>query len=377
MLRRLCCALAIAAFPGPAALAADTLADAALASDAEPAPPEREYVNVHLVTGDVLVGVVILRQGPESITLLHPSFGSLNIRCERIRAIYPEPRPSPTIGAGPGELVPVVDPASPRTLITDANPPAVQPAQQPPQEPAAPPTITDEVDPSGEPGQPASPPDPYPWKFTLELGMSGSAGNTEQLNTRFAGSARRQSNAVITEIVTRYRLSVSAGETTANEWFTRARNDWLFPNEPWTIFAEGRTEYNEFRNYTWRLAARAGVANDFIKTDRTTLNVSVGLGVAREFGGDRNDLIPEATISMRATHKFNERVSGAGRVEYYPDLTDLSSYGVIAAAEMEVILDDSRSLRLKAGVEDRYDTRTGRGRDRNDIDYFLTLVVSF
>ncbi|MBL8765339.1 MAG: DUF481 domain-containing protein [Phycisphaerae bacterium] len=215
------------------------------------------------------------------------------------------------------------------------------------------------------------------WKSQVEGGLTGSAGNSETLNLRFGLTSKRVATDMETTFGIGYLYATDSGDKTKSRGQTDIRNDWLLGDTPWSIFAIGKAEYDEFQDWDWRVSAYGGVGYKVIRTERVTWNLRAGAGIAREFGGQRNDIVPEGLLGWDFNWKINDRASFFNTFDFYPSLKDLSEYRFNTKAGIEVVIDPDMGLSLKAGVEDKYQSSPGPGKKRNDIEYFLTLAFSF
>jgi len=215
------------------------------------------------------------------------------------------------------------------------------------------------------------------WAGSVELGLNGSEGNTERLSFRGGFEAVRKVELMETKFRTSYSYATDGGEATENRARAELRNDWLFKDSPWRVFALGSFDYDEFQDWDMRLSGFGGVGYEFIKNDRTLLLGRVGAGVSKEIGGSRNELIPEALFGGDFEHKLTERQKISASVDVYPELTRVGPYRAVGRAAWEILVDPEVKMTLKLGIEDRYDSTPGAGFKRNDLDYFAVLVWAF
>lgn len=303
---------------------------------AEASPPERVGADLVLDTGDRLIDVEILAMDDQIIRLRHDLLGELTLPRSRVVAIY--------------ALEPILSepaPVAPHAAASATPQPAPVPA-----------------------------PAHVPWKTSLEFGASGNEGLTQAFNGRAAASVTRETREMETSFSARYRYRTQSSEVTANDFNAGVRNDWLLPGSPWGYFVDGSGEYNQFRDYDLRLAGAGGFRYELINSDSTALLARAGLGGAREFGGVNDRLFPEATLGLRLTHKVNSRLSLNTYGDYLPDLADTANFRLVTGAALEVALNPDKSMKLKAGVEDTFESQPGAA-EAHDVDYFLSLVLSF
>ena len=62
--------------------------------------------------------------------------------------------------------------------------------------------------------------------------------------------------------------------------------------------------------------------------------------------------------------------------DYYPDLHDLSHYRVRVRLPFDILIDPGPEYVAAAWVFHRYDSQS-YGSKRNDLDYFMTLLLRF
>jgi len=211
------------------------------------------------------------------------------------------------------------------------------------------------------------------WDASFEVGINGSEGNSEALSSRVGGTAARKTERYEFELDAIHNRAKTGGLETQNNALGTARLDWLLGDSPWTLFAIGTIEYDEFRAFDLRLAGNGGVGYQFIKNDFTKLAGRFGSGVSKEIDSADDDLKPEAVLGMDLSHKLTAKQSLQLKVDYYPDWSDFTDYRLQADFGWEVLLDEASNLSLKLGVLDRYDSTPGPRRP-NDVNYSLLLL---
>lgn len=216
------------------------------------------------------------------------------------------------------------------------------------------------------------------WSGSVELGVNGSEGNTRTLNGRAGATATRETDEMLTKARFSYKTARDGSVTTENKAQFEVRNDWkLGKDSPWSVFAQGAVEWDEFQDWDARVSAFAGIGYAFIKDKDTTLNGRVGLGASQEIGGTDDDVTPEALLGADFSHNLTERQKITASVDVYPSLSDGGEFRAVARAAWEVVVDPEVKMNLKVGVEDRYDSDVAAGVKRSDFDYYALLVWSF
>lgn len=215
------------------------------------------------------------------------------------------------------------------------------------------------------------------WTGSVALGLTGSEGNTERMSFRAEAQAMRTTESHETSASILYAYGRESSRATESRLDARLRNDWLFKDSPWRLFALGRFEFDDFQDWMYRVSAFAGPAYAFVDTEKTLLLGRVGLGVSREFGGEDNAWTPEGLIGGDLRHQISDRQSITASVDFFPSLKDLGPYRFNATAAWEIVVDPSYGLTLRVGVENRYDSTPGVGFKRNDFTYFALLAWNF
>lgn len=307
---------------------------------------------IRLTTGEVLT-VKVLQVTDTSIRFVHPVLGEITLPKGSVEILPPPP----------------TAPAAPAAADAAPAQPAATPAVPPP---PAPPV---------EPAKPAPPPPPETffdgWKGKIELGLNGSDGNAENLSFRGGIGGKRITEPMETTLDLGYIYATSDGAKNKSRGEINAKNDWLFKDSPWGFFAQGKVEFDEFQDWRWRTSVFAGPSYTFIKDDKTTLRMRAGAGLTKEYGGSRNEIIPEALVGLDFTHKLDDRQSIFFSAEWLPSLSDWPDYRVNAKAGYEVVVDPSTNMFLKLGVNDRYNSNPGDGFKKNDVEYFVLLGWEF
>ncbi len=308
-------------------------------ASSQPPPPTHAVV---LDTGETL-RATLLEQTSEHVVLDHPLLGKLTLPAARVVSV----------------TVLLVAPEAPGAA------PAPAPLAEAPAAPA-----------EAAPPLPEAEESAAKWSGKLEAGLNGSDGNTEQLSFRFGGLVERKSATDIFTARATYRLETESGDRTKNELLLMERFEWLLSKSRWSLFVESNQEYNEFRDYDFRVDALFGAGYRFIDEEATKLVGRVGVGAAKEFGGINDDIYPIALASLEFTHKLSELVQFSAYGEYKPDLSDFDNFQLLGRASLDIALNESKSLFLKLGLEDRFDNESGTAK-QNDLDYFALIVYVF
>lgn len=288
-----------------------------------------------------------------NVRLTHPVLGSVEIPIERVASVAWLNASVPLAVAQPAELVgPPSEPLDSQEVVVVA--------QKPPEtSPPTPLTLASEMN------------------RQLEIGLSGSSGNSDRTTLRMGFKGRWTHERESFTLDTLYLFNVTDGNRTQNRFDLTARNEWLALPTPWRYFAEGGAELDEFRDYDARLRGGAGVGYKILESDRTDLLTRLGAGVSRTFGSPHDVVSPELILGAEFSHKLTGRQRITASADVFPSLADNDAeLRAVLNAAWELKIDHAQNLTLRLGVQDRYDTATQEAR-KNDLEYLASLVWSF
>ena len=215
-----------------------------------------------------------------------------------------------------------------------------------------------------------------PWSGSFELGLNGSDGNNDIFNFRLGLDLERKTDWTKFTFDLDYKNDSTDEVQTANRLFIDGRQEWKRKEGPWSIFAHGTTEYDEFQDFDTRIAADAGLTYEFIKTDIGRFAGRMGLGGSREIGGSDDDWTPEASLGLDAERKLSKWQKFVMSVDYFPSLSDFGDSRIQLKADWEITIDADMNLAVKFGVLDRYDSTPGDA-EHNDLDYSAVVLWKF
>lgn len=218
---------------------------------------------------------------------------------------------------------------------------------------------------------------PKLWTGSVDIGMNGSEGNSQNFNLLGNIKAKRDTDKATTTWDTLYNFANANNDRTTNRFLSTLRNEWKFGDSPWTFFADGSLEYDEFWAFDVRLATHIGIGRQIIKDDLQSLKGRFGFGVSRQIGGDfENRMFPELVIGCDYERKLGEKSKFVFNLDYFPDVGDFANYRIQANAALEYLIDPDTNMFFKIGALDRYNTNP-QGRQRNDLTYYASLMWKF
>jgi Protein of unknown function, DUF481 len=214
-----------------------------------------------------------------------------------------------------------------------------------------------------------------PFTGGIDLGISGSQGNTDTLKLRAGLDLRYDDPEDFAILNILYILNQANQGEIENKGFGLIRNE-LPMDTGLAWYAQVSLEYDENRTVYLRVASHSGLSYALIQDGTQTLKLRAGVGVAREWGGSSNDWVPEGQIGGDYEYKLSDRTRFTLTGDYYPNVQDFAYYRVRVRASFDILLDQQYNAYLRLGVMDRYDSQSF-GSKRNDLDYFATLQFRF
>jgi len=216
------------------------------------------------------------------------------------------------------------------------------------------------------------------WAKSIDVGLNGASGNSENLNVRLQFGMERKTSKMETKATALYRLSNQDGDSTENRFSFDVRNDWLPPEGSrirW--WAQGKYEYDEFQVWDSRVSGAAGIGYEFINNDKHTLIGRLGFGGSQTYGDMDEDFRPEAVAAIDYTWAIKDGQKFAAGSEVLLDVSESENFRVNSYAQYEILLDAESNLTFKTGVANRYDSEPGGGAEKSDLEYYVTMGWAF
>lgn len=302
---------------------------------------------IRLDTGEVLRARIVNQQDGQ-LTLEHAILGTITLPADRVAAIEPTDAPEPDEAA---EAAPAAEPQP-------ATPPEAAEAEPEPRPSGLMATLKR-------------------WNTSIEIGASATRGNSETADLRIAASAERETEARRIGFEIGYYGASADNRTTNNELAASLLHDWLLAESPWFYFVGGDYDFDQFEDWRHRVAANAGVGYTWNATDALQVVPRAGFGFAREFGGDDDQIRPEALAGARVAWKPEGSHAVEAASFIYPDLDEFGESRIESSLSWSMDLPDLEGMAFKWGLEHEYESRTEGDQQHNDLKLFATMVFDF
>ena len=294
---------------------------------------------VTLENGDTLTGKIISRSS-DNIVLSHPVLGEVTIPTSSIKAPveHPTSKDKQTIAATKSA------PADKSKAIADDS--GIFNAAW----------LTD-------------------WKYRLEAGVSGSSGKSDNQKITIGFSADYEDHDKRWKHKTSYYRYESDGDLSDHSLVATLNRDFLVPGDPRFYFAGGQFDYDEFKDFDYRLSANGGLGYELYKSSTWRLLGRAGLGLNRTFGGTREETATEGLLQLDSKWKINSHQTLDLSNILHPSLSDSGEYRNITTMDWKLKLDDDYGLGLVVGFANEYDSLSEES-DKNDVKDHLSLSLA-
>ncbi len=216
------------------------------------------------------------------------------------------------------------------------------------------------------------------WNRQFEFGVTGAEGNSQNVNLRaaFHTDYEDDEDRWIYDMV--YRVARSNGATTENKFFAQLTKDWLFPDEKYFVFANGRYDWDDFQDWDSRWSGFLGGGYQFLDDDNWNVRGRAGVGGNQEMGGTLGDeFTMEALVGVEADYVISEDQSVAFTNYLYPSLEDIADFRNITTLDYVIAIDRDKGIDLKIGLANEHDQSTPSTSKKNDFTYYISLVWKF
>ncbi len=218
--------------------------------------------------------------------------------------------------------------------------------------------------------------EPDGWQSEADLSFAGASGNTDTLTLRSAVRTERAFNGNRLRLEASYRYGESDDVKDESRATAGLRNDWSPEDSALLYFGQLRYDFDEFRAWTHRASAHAGLGYKLLQNDTLTVTGRLGAGASREWDATE-DVQPEGVVGLEADWRIDERQRLTAETTLFPELDDLPQHRWVTTVAWRMQVSRARGLSLSLGLENEYESETPPGIRHNDLKYFAGLTISF
>jgi putative salt-induced outer membrane protein YdiY len=221
---------------------------------------------------------------------------------------------------------------------------------------------------------PASVPPPPKWERSASFGFTLTSGNSDTV--LFTGDAQAQKKWAHDELSFGANAGYGESEDVKNNDYVKGYGQYnrLF-TERFYGYARVDGLHDDIADVDYRFSIGPGAGYYFIKREQTRLSTELGPGfVIEKQGGDARSY-----LTLRLAERFEHKVKNGARIwqsaEILPEVEDFDNYLVNAELGVEAPL--TRTLALRAVLQDTYDHEPAPGREKNDLKLITSLAWKF
>ncbi|MFW6155346.1 MAG: DUF481 domain-containing protein [Planctomycetota bacterium] len=213
------------------------------------------------------------------------------------------------------------------------------------------------------------------WSAELEAGVDGQTGNSETINVNAAIGIFFETPRERFKLYARQRYARDDGERSTNEALGGAKLEVDITNR-WFAFAGVELEFDEFENLDLRTTVTAGLGYFIIRREGHQLKTRAGIGYKHESyddGTSTDDAVAE--IGVAYVKQINDRLRFTHETTYFPTFADLGDYRLVIENALKIDLNHAKTITLRTGVRNEYDSQPQPDVERLDTYYFMNLGV--
>ncbi|MHC4714065.1 MAG: DUF481 domain-containing protein [Planctomycetota bacterium] len=220
-------------------------------------------------------------------------------------------------------------------------------------------------------------PDRPRWHGSVEIGISGESGNSEELDGNLVFKTTRETEDLLLETYASAEYSREDGETTTDRQRFGGRLESMFAR---THFWYGALdlERDDFKEINLRTVLTGGVGNYWWREGVNFWKTSIGAGVASDtFSNDQSDTYGIAEAYSGYGKRLSKRAVLTNVTKVIVQLDDIENVRVDNDAAVAVDLNEKGDWKLKLGLRHEYDNGPAEDVDRLDTYYYLSTVKEF
>jgi len=231
----------------------------------------------------------------------------------------------------------------------------------------------DAAAPAPAPAPAAAPPKPK-WERSASLGVTVTSGNNDTLlfTANILGTRKWDKNELALGADMTYGEVENRKNTDSQHGF--AQYNRLF-TERWYGYGRIDALRDAVADVDYRLTVGPGIGYYFIKNEKTSFRLEGGPSYILEKTGGREDDYLALRVGERFEHKFSATTRIWQSLEFLPQVDDFENF--IAIAEIGVAAALTKSLELRAFIQDTYDNVPAVGRKENDVKLVSAVAYKF
>lgn len=154
-------------------------------------------------------------------------------------------------------------------------------------------------------------------------------------------------------------------------------HDQYYVGTPWSMQVRSRFEYDQGKEWDYRASGDTSLGYDVIDTKTFLATVRGGFGFVQEIGAEAVPFRPEGLVGGELTWKITPTQELTGRADFFPDLTEVTSYRVVSSLVWQIKVKQTDRMSFRLGAENEYESNPRGDGSRNTLHYFGAVVFEF
>ncbi len=209
------------------------------------------------------------------------------------------------------------------------------------------------------------------WESNLDIGLNGAGGSSNNTSFRVGFTTNYEDKEHRWNFNSFFLYKQEDNVATDNKFTANLSKDWFITDSSWFYFSRGGVDWDQFRDWDYRLRFGGGSGYQFIKTKTVELATRHGLNSTLSFFPHSRVLELELLLGLDWTWVISKQQSLTFNNTVYPALTDLGEFRNVTNFEWKHNISYYNGLAIKFGFTNEYDTTESR---RYDLKYYASLV---
>ncbi|MDP8258206.1 MAG: DUF481 domain-containing protein [Candidatus Aadella gelida] len=217
------------------------------------------------------------------------------------------------------------------------------------------------------------------WKRQVSAGYNASQGNTKE-EKMFAEVLFNRKIKSVDEVTVKGKVYYSEADKKmeTQQWYGMGRYAFSFgENKKWYNFYRIEADHDRFASINYRVIPVAGVGLWIIKSEDIKLLTELGIGLEHTNFTDETKETDEPILAPRLfyEHVIFKNVTFTENLYAYPSLGEFGEYRL--RSETSVAMRINKTLSVKIGIEDEYNSNPSLDVKNNDLRVITSLAADF
>ncbi|MCP5004946.1 MAG: DUF481 domain-containing protein [Planctomycetes bacterium] len=210
------------------------------------------------------------------------------------------------------------------------------------------------------------------WKRTLEMGLNGAAGVSDNSKFRSALKMKYEDNKDRWNYSMFYLLSEEDKETSENRLSANLIRDWLLMDSKWFCFSKVGYDWDRFKDWDYRIRSAGGIGYEFVKKEKLMILSRFGPGIFHTDGDDNDTTVIEMLFGLEMMWKVWDKHTLELANSLYPSISNRGKYRNVTTLDWKIDLHHYRDLGVTFGLYNEIDSSE---EDQYDLKYNISLVL--